>query len=680
MRIESPIVRTRNATWTGILLIVLLALLVRLIVVWQTREVPFVLHPVGDARGYLEWGWRIANGEWLGTRAFYQTPLYAYLLGLLFKVSGCGVGGIRIVQAVCGAATCGLVAVGTASLWGRRTGLTAGILAALYAPAIYYDGLIQKASLDGLLTAGLFALCAATSARPTALRLASVGLLAGLASLNRENALLWIPILLTWAWHAVGAGPPARESAHEGINKFQRPAGRTTTQRRGCVALLLGVACVLGPVLIRNGLVGGAWTVTTYQAGSNFYIGNSRHADGRYRPLVRGHETPEFEWADATRLAETAEGRRLTPREVSRFWFARAWDDIRDDPGRWARLMLAKLGIVFHAYEVPDVEGMNVYTEASTLLRWMSKVWHFGFLLPIAVFGILRLDAWSRTGLSARARRESARPVAPDTQPGVWEQLERARSVTRVTIAAMAVAMSLSVAAFFVLGRYRHSAAILLMPFAAAGLLALADSLGSLGRRRTGRSFAREARVVSDEAHASNPTRDESTPARVPAGPSRTSAAKMSETPSSLRTALALSVALLTIALANRPVADQRELDAYVLMNAGAALAQAGAMERAIAYFERTVDALPASAEANNNLAQALALRGDFLRAIGYYERALQLAPDLPLAEYNLGVALEQTGRLRDAAEHYERAARAEPHNTDAVQAAQRLRRSLGER
>ena len=58
------------------------------------------------------------------------------------------------------------------------------------------------------------------------------------------------------------------------------------------------------PVGVRNVVVADEWSLSTFQAGPNFYIGNSEDADGRYHPLVRGHETPAFERRDATELAE----------------------------------------------------------------------------------------------------------------------------------------------------------------------------------------------------------------------------------------------------------------------------------------------------------------------------------------------------------------------------------------
>ena len=61
------------------------------------------------------------------------------------------------------------------------------------------------------------------------------------------------------------------------------------------VVLLAGLAFVLLPVGLRNRSVGGEYSLTTFQIGPNFYIGSNADATGRYRPLVRGHETPQFE-------------------------------------------------------------------------------------------------------------------------------------------------------------------------------------------------------------------------------------------------------------------------------------------------------------------------------------------------------------------------------------------------
>src|SRR4029078_12637983 len=87
---------------------------------------------------------------------FYQAPLYPYLLGVIYAIAGRHLLLVRIVQAVIGAASCALLGLAAARLFsrpsdearGRRPGIAAGLMLALYAPAIFFDGLLQKSVLD----------------------------------------------------------------------------------------------------------------------------------------------------------------------------------------------------------------------------------------------------------------------------------------------------------------------------------------------------------------------------------------------------------------------------------------------------------------------------------------------------------------------------------------------------
>src|SRR5205814_287373 len=54
----------------------------------------------------------------------------------------------RIVQAAIGSASCVFLALAAERLVSRRAGIAAGLMLALYAPAIFFDGLIQKSVLD----------------------------------------------------------------------------------------------------------------------------------------------------------------------------------------------------------------------------------------------------------------------------------------------------------------------------------------------------------------------------------------------------------------------------------------------------------------------------------------------------------------------------------------------------
>lgn len=133
----------------------LVALTLRLIHIWQIRSSPFFDVLLGDANGYDQWAQRLAGGDWIGSDVFYQAPLYPYFLGVLYALVGRDLLGVRIIQAVIGSASCVLLAMAGARLFSRRVGLIAGLALALWAPAIFFDGLLQKSVLD------LFFLCAA---------------------------------------------------------------------------------------------------------------------------------------------------------------------------------------------------------------------------------------------------------------------------------------------------------------------------------------------------------------------------------------------------------------------------------------------------------------------------------------------------------------------------------------
>lgn len=580
----------RNAGVRAVALTTLLALGVRLVCAYQSSRVPTARHLIGDAAGYYEWAQRIAAGDWIGGESFYQAPLYPYALAAWFSIAGDSVWTVRVVQAAWGAAACGLLCWTAGKMFERRVGLVAGVMLAIYGPTVFFDGIVQKASLSNLLICVMLAVMSGGERCFRPARAALLGGTASLLCLVRENAIVWHLVLC--AWIAFGEPEAVRESEREGCGADGGPAGsgvRVIRRAAWVGAYLAGAAIVLVPVGIRNARVGGEFSVTTFQAGPNFYIGNHRGADGRYQPLVRGHETPAFERRDATVLAQHDTGKTLTPREVSRYWFWRAWEDVKEDPRGWLKLLGYKALLTWNRYEVADVESIRVYRQASSLLNVLCAAGHFGVIVPLAVIG------------AAATRRR-------------WRRLW----VYYLLIISMAAA----VAAFYVLGRYRYPIVPLLIPFAAAGCVHAWDLL----------RLRRWAEIA---------------PLAI----------------------LAVAAALVV----NRPIQDERRLDALAEMNAGVALAESGDVRSATVLFRQAVAANPQSAEANNNLAQALALQGEFAEAIEYYRAALAIEPNLPSIHYNFGVALERIGRVADAAEHYALAVQHDPHDNDARAALERL-------
>src|SRR5258708_30277452 len=179
----------RQRAWTVLLGVWAAAFCIRLLYLWQIHHAPFFDLRIGDGEAYHLWARRIAQGDWLGTGVFYQAPLYPYFLALVYRVLDDSATTVRFIQALIGAGSCAFVAAAGISLFGRR-GAIAGLGLAVYPPAIFLDGLIEKSSLVTFFTAALLALLSVSQARMTARRWLGAGVILGLLALTRENALL----------------------------------------------------------------------------------------------------------------------------------------------------------------------------------------------------------------------------------------------------------------------------------------------------------------------------------------------------------------------------------------------------------------------------------------------------------------------------------------------------------
>ncbi len=358
---------------TVLLVVWIFAFLLRCLYLWQIHDAPFYDLRIGDADAYHQWARRIAAGDWVGDGIFYQAPLYPYFLALIQKILGDSVTTIRVIQAAFGASSCALLSFAAISLFGRR-GVIAGIGLAIYPPAIFLDAMLEKSSLVTFLTCALLALLCLPAERMTWKKWLGTGAILGLLALTRENALILnLPILL---WILLSQPPPVR------LNAAALFIG-------GCFAILL-------PVGLRNLAIGGEFHLSTSQFGPNFYIGNHAGASGLYEGLVSGHGNAADERNDATRLAEQALGRKLTPGLISAYWTSRAVDYIRTQPAAWLKLMARKFALTFNAAELPDSESQDVYAEWSWLLRILRPL-DFGLLLGLAALGaVVTAPDWRR--------------------------------------------------------------------------------------------------------------------------------------------------------------------------------------------------------------------------------------------------------------------------------------------
>jgi tetratricopeptide (TPR) repeat protein len=410
--------------------------------------------------------------------------------------------------------------------------------------------------------------------------------------LTRENALILAPVIGLWM-----------------LVFFRNMPLKRRFQQMGFFAL--GMALALMPVGLRNRVVGGEFFLTTSQFGPNFFIGNNEKADGQYIPLLWGRGSALLERKDATELAEKALGKKLTSREVSRYWTNRALDYIRSHPGDWLRLMGKKWLMTWNVKEIPDSEEPVLYYDESSLLAALGPFMHFGTLCPFALLGIY----------------------------ATWKDRRRL-----ALLYIMVLSLAASVALFYVFARYRYPMVPVLVLFAAAGIR---EVISLLKKRRIktllfcGSLLAAAAVIVNWRL----------TPDENPRAMAHYNMAvgldKQGETDK--------AIVHYEKALEYKPDYAQAHI------NIGILLARKGKLDEAIAHYSKALQIKPHNPVTFNNLANTLVKQGKFVEAIACYLEALKYDPDNPIYHNNLAQALAKGGNLDGAIAHYQQALKLQP-------------------
>ncbi len=573
-------------------------LLVRVLHLWAVADAPFFDLKMGDSEFFHEWALELSGGDWVGDGVFWYAPMYPYFMGAVYAVFGLDALWLRGLQTLIGAATCVFLALATGRLLGQRAGLVAGFLTALYSPAIFYDGLIHKPVLAlFFLAIFLWLWVGLLDAPERRRRWIGLGVTLGALILTRENTMAFAPMIPIWLW----------------IRHDDRPA---TSRAVWAVCFVAGVTAVVLPVALRNKVVGGELHLTAANFGDNFYKGNHPGADGTYKPLKPGRANPRFEREDATAMAEAAEGRALTPSEVSNWLTEQSLRYMREQPGDWTRLTLRKIALFFNAVELPDTEDLYTYADHSPVLAASDRVLHFGLLVPLAFAGLV---------ITWRHRRR------------LW------------LLYILSAAYAGSIVVFYVFGRYRYPI-VAFFVIAAAG--ALAEGPAWL-RQATVRArvfllvvFAATATLANWPMYATDPLK------AITAVNIGTSLQEQGDTKGAiaqLEHAVALSPGFADAwyNLGATLEADGRPGDAFAVYgqtlaknpdhplahgNLGVLLMKAGEPERALTHFERAATLTPNHAKARADFAAALLATGQKDRARPHVDAALRLAPDSPQA------------------------------------------------
>ncbi len=295
-----------------------LAVLARLVAFLALQDNPFAAHLFSDSHHYWNWSAALREGN-APAHAFYQAPLYPYMLALWRLSAGDSLFLLYAWQHLLGVLTTALII-----FYGRRAGCGAGavVAASLYAVHPYPIYFEQKVLSEAwavpiaLLAAGSIAAIGSGRARP--LRSLGAGLLAGAACLAKANLLLFAGLSALWLVFA----------------------------RRGALAtaafFVTGLILVLAPVAARNQFVDGGLTLVAANGGEVFHHGNNGNASGSMG-LIPGLDADIETLGESSRLvASERAGRTLNAAEASRYWFGEGFRWIRANPAAYAKLLTQK--------------------------------------------------------------------------------------------------------------------------------------------------------------------------------------------------------------------------------------------------------------------------------------------------------------------------------------------------
>ena len=335
--------------------------------------------PTGDGFLYHLYAKSIAAGDGYtnldGSPGILWMPGWPAYLAALYRVFGDAGRVALLSNAALGAATAVLVATLGVRWFGRRAGLVAGWLYALWPGVVYYTATFFTETTFSFLLASTLALLAAgaDARRRRAVWFAAGGLALGLCAMVKAEPLALAPVVLLLVF-----------SACRGAGDFARLA----------VVTFAATAAVILPWSIRNYAVFGRVIPTSVNGGFVAYLGNHRGATG-------GGDFAFATWYWGQHQRETAAESNIAAGAAG---WRDAWNFVRENPGEELRILGRKVALTYTSDAQgatlvrgagPDEDQWLISRTAWRRLSAVADAWWFA-VLPLAAVGLATFGTWPR--------------------------------------------------------------------------------------------------------------------------------------------------------------------------------------------------------------------------------------------------------------------------------------------
>ncbi len=343
----------RSYTQPALVAILVLAAVFRLafLVEIQANPMPVMVSqsPLFDQYNYITMAQDIISHHWLGSSHPGHSPVYSYLIAVLFSFFGRDMNVVFAFQILYGILAVYLFYRCAVLLFqNKNLGLLTAFIAALYSPFIYYECTLLRESVIGYtnLTAFYFFLLALRKEKSKNYFFGGMAL--GLSLILRAGIL---PVFVL-SYIVVG------------VKNFQ-------FRFKPFLFVLAGMAVMIAPLTLRN-YVSGFKALTETSGPTLFWLGNTYDSPGiglTYTPTQK-------------LLTAETQGHIGPTLQV-------LWREMQKHPLEYRDLFGRKFKMLFNGYEIPANLSYDLFKEESLILK--LAIFDFVFISPLALLGLLLL-------------------------------------------------------------------------------------------------------------------------------------------------------------------------------------------------------------------------------------------------------------------------------------------------
>ncbi|MBU1022812.1 tetratricopeptide repeat protein, partial [bacterium] len=432
-----------------------------------------------------------------------------------------------------------------------------------------------------------------------------------------------------------------------------------------CVLLMIGAFLPILPVTIHNYKASGEFILLTANTGINFYYGANKDAAPTFTRRESVSDSIEEEEQKAREKAETAMGRKLSPKEVSSYWMKRGFDEITGNFGKWFSYEISKLYWSINTYEIPNNYNLSFEKRNVPTLKL--------FFVPFGVISLLGL-----LGII----------IAPKKDHKV------------LLLLFYLLSLFIGLMTFTVVGRFRIPLTVILAGFAGYGITEYISLLKNRNYNieASKKYLAATIAVIILAIPTLIPYRQSTNPASTyyTLGILAFREGKYEQAIEYQRSAISTypsyteaynniascykKMGDLDKALENYEKASEFNPDyAESRFNAGLVYMEKEDYPNAIKKFNQALEINPKYIKAKVNLSFALFRNGSKNEAIKISNELIQMDPENAVNHYNLGLMLSQTGDYEGARKHFQTAIDLDENYEDAKSALVKLNKKKPE-